>query len=121
MDVGSCSFWLTPILFEFNFSWFQFVFGRLGKREKRKYSEKNKLQNTKILIGRPPWVCINKLQISFKMRDCPTDVNDLNSDLLLIRNWCFNNFLLLNPDKTKLVSLETDNYLPNSPTSKYLF
>ena len=44
-----------------------------------------------------------KLQISFKMRDCPTAMNDLNSDLLLIRDWCFNNFLLLNPDKTKLV------------------
>ena len=29
-------------------------------------------------------------------------MNDLNSHLLLIRNWCFNNFLLLNPDKTKL-------------------
>jgi len=29
-------------------------------------------------------------------------MNDVNSDLLLIHNWCFNNFLLLNPDKTKL-------------------
>ena len=37
------------------------------------------------------------------MRDCPTAMNDLNSDLLLIRNCCFNNFLLLNPDKTKLM------------------
>ena len=38
--------------------------------------------------------CIDdtKLQISFKMRDCPTATNDLNSDLFFIRNWCFNNF-----------------------------
>ena len=33
---------------------------KLGKREKRKYNEKNKVQNTKILIGspRPSWVSI---------------------------------------------------------------
>ena len=28
---------------------------------------------------------------------------DLNADLLHIRNWCFENRLLLNPDKTKLI------------------
>ena len=44
-----------------------------------------------------------KLQISFKTRDGSIAMNDLNSDLLLIPNWCFNNFLLLNPDKTKLM------------------
>ena len=27
----------------------------------------------------------------------------MNKDLLSIQNWCFNNELLLNPDKTKLV------------------
>ena len=27
----------------------------------------------------------------------------MNKDLLSIRNWCFDNQLLLNPDKTKLV------------------
>ena len=44
-----------------------------------------------------------KLQISFKLQDCPNAVIDLNDDLLLIRNWCFDNLLLLNPDKTKLM------------------
>ena len=27
----------------------------------------------------------------------------MNKDLLKIRNWCFDNQLLLNPDKTKLI------------------
>ena len=44
-----------------------------------------------------------KLQISFKLQDCSNAVIDLNDDLLLIRNWCFDNLLLLNPDKTKLM------------------
>ena len=56
-----------------------------------------------------------KLQISFKMRDCPTAVNHLSSDLLLIRNWYFNNFLLLNPDKTKLVVARTRQLLAKLP------
>ena len=30
-------------------------------------------------------------------------VNALNEDLVSIRNWCFENCLLLNPDKTKLI------------------
>ena len=59
-----------------------------------------------------------KLQISFKMRDCPTAMNDLNSDLLLIRNWCFNNFLLLNPDKTKLVVFGSRQLLAKLPDFK---
>ena len=27
----------------------------------------------------------------------------MNDDLIKLRNWCFNNRLLLNPDKTKLI------------------
>ena len=49
------------------------------------------------------YVYDTKLQISFKLQDCPNAVIDLNDDLLLIRNWCFDNLLLLNPDKTKLM------------------
>ena len=56
-----------------------------------------------------------KLQMSFKVRDCPIAVNNLNSDLLLIRNWCFNNFLLLNPDKTKLMVFGTRQLLAKLP------
>ena len=58
-----------------------------------------------------------KLQISLKMRDCPIAVNDLNSDLLLIRNstGVFNNLLLLNPDKTKLAVFGTRQLLAKLP------
>ena len=60
-----------------------------------------------------------ELQISFKMRDCPTAANDLKkSDLLLIRNWCFNIFLLLNPDKTKLIVFGSRQLLAKLPDFK---
>ena len=59
-----------------------------------------------------------KLQISFKMRDCSIAMNNLNSDLLLIRNWCFNNFLLLNPDKTKLIVFGSRQLLAKLPDFK---
>jgi len=52
------------------------------------------------------------------MRDCPTAMNDLNSDLLFIRNWCFNNFLLLNPDKTKLIVFGSRQLLAKLPYLK---
>ena len=44
-----------------------------------------------------------KLYISFPVHDWAKAVADLNADLLHIRNWCFENRLLLNPDKTKLI------------------
>ena len=31
----------------------------------------------------------------------------LNQDLLSVRNWCLDNRLLLNPDKTKLIIYES--------------
>ena len=52
------------------------------------------------------------------MRDCPTAMNDLNGDLLLIRNCCFNNFLLLNPDKTKLMAFGSRQLLAKLPDFK---
>ena len=46
------------------------------------------------------------------MRDCPTAVNDLNIDLLLIHNWCVNNFLLLWPNSLyRAARLQTSNGL----------
>jgi len=60
-----------------------------------------------------------KFQISFKMCDCPTAMNDLNSNLLfIIRNWCFNNFLLLNPEKTKLIVFGSRRLLAKLPDFK---
>jgi len=40
-----------------------------------------------------------KLYISFPVHDWAKAVADLNTDLLHIRNWCFENCLLLYPDK----------------------
>ena len=44
-----------------------------------------------------------KLLVSFQLHDQHEAIAKMNKDLLSIRNWCFNNQLLLNPDKTKLV------------------
>ena len=52
------------------------------------------------------------------MRNCPTTKNDLNNDLLLIHNWCFNNFLLLNRDKTKLIVFRSKQLLAKLPDFK---
>ena len=44
-----------------------------------------------------------KLHISFRPQDCGDTVSAMNEDLVSIRNWCFENGLFLNPDKTKLI------------------
>ena len=44
-----------------------------------------------------------KLLLSFQLHDQHAAITKMNKDLLSIRNWCFDNQLLLNPDKTKLV------------------
>ena len=44
-----------------------------------------------------------KLLLSFHISYSSTVVVDLNVDLIRIRNWCFDNLLLLNPQKTKLM------------------
>ena len=44
-----------------------------------------------------------KLLMSFQVQDCEPTVAAMNDDLIKLRNWCFNNRLLLNPDKTKLI------------------
>ncbi len=41
--------------------------------------------------------------MSFRVHECNNTVIAMNQDLLGIRNWCFNNRLLLNPGKTKLI------------------
>ena len=43
---------------------------------------------------------------------------NLNSDLRLIRNWCFNNFLLLNPDKKKIIVFGSLQLLAKLPDFK---
>ena len=44
-----------------------------------------------------------KLLMSFQLHDQHEATAMMNTDLLSIRNWCFDNQLLLNRDKTKLV------------------
>ena len=44
-----------------------------------------------------------KLLMSFRLHDQLSAVSKINQDLLRVRNWCFNNQLLLNPAKTKLL------------------
>ena len=43
-----------------------------------------------------------KLLLFFRLQDQSHIVAEINQDLTRIRNWCFNNQLLLNPDKTKV-------------------
>ena len=56
-----------------------------------------------------------KLYISFPVHDWVKAVADLNVDLLHIGNWCFENCLLLNPDKTKLIVYGSRQRLQNLP------
>ena len=44
-----------------------------------------------------------KLFVSFNLHDSQRIVQEMNEDFLQVRNWCFGNRLLLNPDKTKLI------------------
>ena len=41
--------------------------------------------------------------MSFQLHDQHAAIAKMNKDFLSVRNWCFDNELLLNPDKTKLV------------------
>ena len=44
-----------------------------------------------------------KLRSSLTVNDCVGVIESVNFNLQLIRNWCFDNCLMLNPDKTKLM------------------
>ena len=44
-----------------------------------------------------------KLFVSFSLHYSHRIVQEVNEDLLQVRNWCFRNRLLLNQDKTKLI------------------
>ena len=48
-----------------------------------------------------------KMYLSFNVKDKDKWITDLIS----IRNWCFNNSLLINPDKTKLIVFGTKQML----------
>ena len=44
-----------------------------------------------------------KLLLSFRLQEQSRILAEINQDLTRIRNWCFDDQLLLNPDKTKLL------------------
>ena len=52
-----------------------------------------------------------KMYLSFNVKDKDISITDLQQDLTSIRNWCFNNSLLINPDKTKLIVFGTKQML----------
>ena len=56
-----------------------------------------------------------KLLLSFHINNSSTAVVDLNGDLIRIRNWCFDNLLLLNPEKTKLMIYRSRQMLAKLP------
>ena len=41
--------------------------------------------------------------MSFQVQDCEPTMAAIKEYLIKLRNWCFDNRLLLNPDKTKLI------------------
>ena len=50
-----------------------------------------------------PLLKTTKLFLSFKVGDADEAKDTIQKDLHLISNWCFDNCLLLNPEKTKLM------------------
>ena len=56
-----------------------------------------------------------KLYTYFSVRDYDLAMDLINDDLTRIQNWCFQNLLLLNPDKTKLMVYGTRQMLTRLP------
>ncbi|CAB4004315.1 Hypothetical predicted protein [Paramuricea clavata] len=56
-----------------------------------------------------------KLLLSFRIDDSNIALTDLNEDLIRMRNWCFDNLLLLNPDRTKLMVYGSRQMLAKLP------
>jgi len=59
-----------------------------------------------------------KLLLSFSANDPTHAMQSINSDLQKICNWCFENCLMLNPDKTKLMVFGSRGMLPKLPDFK---
>ena len=62
-----------------------------------------------------------KMYLFFNIKDKDTSVTDLQQDLISIRNWGFNNSLLINPDKTKLIVFRTKQTLSRLDDFKLSF
>ena len=56
-----------------------------------------------------------KLYMSFRPHASGNTVAAMNEDLVSLRNWCFDNGLLLNPDKTKLIIYDSRQMVDKIP------
>ena len=56
-----------------------------------------------------------KLLVSFNLHDSQRIVQEMNEDLLQVRNWCFGDRLLLNQDKSKLIALGSRQMISKLP------
>ena len=59
-----------------------------------------------------------KLIISFTVDKSHAAEDNINADLQRIRDWCFENYLLLNPDKTKLMVFGSQQMICKLPSFK---
>ena len=60
-----------------------------------------------VKIVQLPTTWMTKLLLSFTVKNSAWITQSFNFDLERIRNWCFDNCLMLNPDKTKLIVLSS--------------
>ena len=72
----------------------------------------NDLPSVSMKCSSQCYVDDTKLLVSFQVQDKQSAISDLNEDLLNVRNWCFNNYLLLNPTKSKLMVFGSRQMLP---------
>ena len=61
-----------------------------------------------------------KLYMSFRPQDSGNSIAAMNEDLVSIRNWCFDNGLLLNHDKTKLIIYGSRQMIAKLPEFRLL-
>ena len=62
-----------------------------------------------------PYVDDSKLFVSFPLIQLDAAIDKLKQDLLSVVQWCCENHLLINPDKTKLLFLGTRQMLNRLP------
>ena len=62
-----------------------------------------------------------KLILSFTVDESHPAEDNINKDLQQIRDWCFENYLLLNPDKTKLMVFGSQQMICKLPSFKLSF
>ena len=57
----------------------------------------------------------NKLSLTFPVQQCESAIAKMNNDLCRIRDWCFDNRLLLNASKTKLMVFGSRHMISKVP------